>query len=83
MVENESTPGPGRPAPGLVKRPDYMRDVHGKSDGTGKRWQAPARLWWCTLSGAGHPTSTSSRPMRERLDKTSRDDEEARDEGAR
>jgi hypothetical protein len=44
MVENESTPGPGRPAPGLVKRPDYMRDVHGKSDGTGKRWQRAGQI---------------------------------------
>jgi hypothetical protein len=44
MDENESTSGPDRPAPGLVKRPIYMRDYHGKSDATGKRWQDKGQI---------------------------------------
>ena len=32
------------PLPGFMPRPQYMREVHGKSDFTGRRWQAKGEL---------------------------------------
>jgi hypothetical protein len=32
------------PAPGFVRRDEYMRTAHNKSDYTGRRWQARGEL---------------------------------------
>jgi hypothetical protein len=37
MVDEEALPG-------FMPRPEYMRRVHGKSDYTGRRWQAAGTL---------------------------------------